>query len=200
MWIGQLWVSCKFSVIVSQSKRENLIPIQLQMSVTIINEYNIPLQLVHYVISLQRRILISSNTNHPPVYLWGGACQHAKYILVTGQGGEEGGLSIKWGMLSKIIWTHLPRHKNGRHFTDDIFKRIFLNGNVRISIQISLKFVPKGPVDNKSELVSVMAWRRTGDKPLPKPVPVHWRIYAALWADKLNCENTWCTFEIVQFS
>ena len=31
---------------------------------------------------------------------------------------------------------------------DDIFKRIFLNENVRIFIQISLKFVPKGPIDN----------------------------------------------------
>ena len=31
---------------------------------------------------------------------------------------------------------------------DNIFKRIFLNDNVRILIQISLKFVPKGPIDN----------------------------------------------------
>ena len=28
------------------------------------------------------------------------------------------------------------------------------------------KFVPKGPVDNKLVLVQVMAWHRTGDKPL----------------------------------
>ena len=32
---------------------------------------------------------------------------------------------------------------------DGIFKCIFLNENVRISIKISLKFVPKGPIDNK---------------------------------------------------
>ena len=31
---------------------------------------------------------------------------------------------------------------------DDIFKCIFLNENLKILIQISLKFVPKGPVDN----------------------------------------------------
>ena len=31
---------------------------------------------------------------------------------------------------------------------DYIFKRIFLNENVWISIQISLKFVPDGPIDN----------------------------------------------------
>ena len=54
--------------------------------------------------------------------------------------------------------------------TDDIFKHIFFNENVRISIQISLKFVPNGPIDNKSALVQVIAWRRTGDKPLPEPM------------------------------
>ena len=51
--------------------------------------------------------------------------------------------------------------------TDDIFKYIF-NENVWISITISLKFVPKGPIDYKSALVQVMAWHRTGEKPLPE--------------------------------
>ena len=53
-------------------------------------------------------------------------------------------------------------------FADDIFKRIFLNENVRITIRISLKLVPRGSNDNKSALIQVMAWRRTGDKPLPE--------------------------------
>ena len=35
-------------------------------------------------------------------------------------------------------------------------------------ITISLKFVPKGPIDYKSALVQVMAWHRTGEKPLPE--------------------------------
>ena len=52
--------------------------------------------------------------------------------------------------------------QNGRHFADDIFKRIFLNKNVRISIKISLKFVPKGPINNNPSLVQIMAWRRSG--------------------------------------
>ena len=51
---------------------------------------------------------------------------------------------------------------------DDIFKRIFVNENIRISIQISLKFVPKSLIDNKPALVQAMAWRRKGDKPLPE--------------------------------
>ena len=53
---------------------------------------------------------------------------------------------------------------------DDIFKCIFFNENVRISIKISLKFVPKGQIDNKSAIVQVMAWCWTGDKPLYEPM------------------------------
>ena len=45
-----------------------------------------------------------------------------------------------------------------------------MNENVIICIQISLKFVPKIPIDNKSALVQVMALHRTGDKPLPEPM------------------------------
>ena len=37
-------------------------------------------------------------------------------------------------------------------------------------IRISLKFVPKCAIDKESALVQVMAWRHTGDKPLPDPM------------------------------
>ena len=60
--------------------------------------------------------------------------------------------------------------QNGRHFADDIFRCIFVNERFCISIQISLKFDPRGLIDNKPALVQVMAWRRTGDKPLPESV------------------------------
>ena len=60
----------------------------------------------------------------------------------------------------------LRRRQHGRHFADDTFKHIFLNENVRILIRISLKFVPKGPINNIQSLVQIMAWRRPGDKPL----------------------------------
>ena len=69
------------------------------------------------------------------------------------------------------INTLRPR-QNGRHFPDDTFKRIFLNDNVRISIKISLKFVPKGPIINIPALVQIMAWCRPGDKPLSEPMMV----------------------------
>ena len=64
-----------------------------------------------------------------------------------------------------------PRH-NGRHFEDDIFKCIFLNENVWIPIKISLKFVPKGPINYTPALVQIMAWRRPGDKPLSETMMV----------------------------
>ena len=38
--------------------------------------------------------------------------------------------------------------QNGRHFPDDIFKWIFLNENVWISIKLKLKFVPNVPINN----------------------------------------------------
>ena len=64
------------------------------------------------------------------------------------------------------------RRQNGRHFADDLFKCIFLNENVWISNKISLKFVPKGSINNIPALVQFMAWRRPGDKPLSEPMMV----------------------------
>ena len=55
---------------------------------------------------------------------------------------------------------------------EDIFKCIILNENDIIPIQISLKFVPRSPIDNKPALPQVMARRRIGDKPLPEPMMV----------------------------
>ena len=62
--------------------------------------------------------------------------------------------------------------QNGRHFPDDIFKWIFLNENIWISIKISVKFVPKGHINNTPALVQIMAWRRQGDKQLSEPMMV----------------------------
>ena len=61
----------------------------------------------------------------------------------------------------------LPK-QNGRHFTEDNYKCIFVNEKFCISIQISLKFVPLCPIGNKAALVHVMALHQTGDKPLPE--------------------------------
>ena len=84
------------------------------------------------------------------------------------------------------IKTFRPR-PNGRHFPDDIFKWIFLNENVWISINIYLKFIPRGPINNIPSLVQVMAWRRPGDKPLSEPtmvrLPTHICVTRPQWVD-----------------
>ena len=71
-----------------------------------------------------------------------------------------------------VLLNTLRPKPNGCSFADDSFKRIFLNENVIISIQISLKFVPKGPINNIPALVQIMAWRRPGDKPLSEAMMV----------------------------
>ena len=74
-------------------------------------------------------------------------------------------------MLANIFNTLRPQ-QNGHHFAHDIMKGISLNENVRIWIIISLNFVHKGPIDNFPALVQIMAWRRSGNKPLSEPMMV----------------------------
>ena len=64
-----------------------------------------------------------------------------------------------------------PR-QNGCHFADDIFRCIEMNENVWIPIKISLKFVPKGPINNIPAVVQIMACRLDGAKPLCEPMMV----------------------------
>ena len=89
------------------------------------------------------------------------------------------------------INTLRPRQNGGR-VAEDTFKRIFLNENVRISLKISLKIVPKGPINNNPALVQIMAWRRPGDKPLSEPTMVslltHICITRPQWAKPFHAE------------
>ena len=86
-----------------------------------------------------------------------------------------------------------PR-QNGRHYPD-IFKWIFFNENVWISINISLKFVPRGPISNIPTLVQVMAWRRPGDKPLSEPMmfrlPTHICVTRPQWVNSVRPHDTY---------
>ena len=94
------------------------------------------------------------------------------YIVTIGHNVSNTGLhQIKNHCYGSSVNT-LRLRQNGRHFPDDIFKCIFLNENSSISIKISLKFVPKGPINNIPALIQIMAWRRSGDKPLSEPMMV----------------------------
>ena len=85
------------------------------------------------------------------------------WFCISKKGPFKSGLDIN---------TLRPR-QNQRHFADDIFKSIFLNENARISLKISLKFVPKVRINNTPALVQIMAWRRPGDKALSEPMMVN---------------------------
>ena len=69
--------------------------------------------------------------------------------------------------------TDLSLDKMGTILADKIFNCISLNENDRIWIQIPLKYIPRSPVDNNLALVQVLAWHRTGNKPLPGPMMTH---------------------------
>ena len=71
------------------------------------------------------------------------------------------------------VFNTLRPKQDGRHFPDDIFQCIFLNENVWISIRISLRFVPKGLINNIEALVQILAWCPPGDKPLSGPMMVN---------------------------
>ena len=65
-----------------------------------------------------------------------------------------------------VSLTYLPQDKMFVLFADDIS----LNEKFCISIQSSIKFVPKGPIDDKWVLVQVMAWHHTDSKLLSEPM------------------------------
>ena len=99
------------------------------------------------------------------------------FLLFVGQGEFLLYETAKWFICSINI---LKPRQNGRHFADDIFKCIFLNEYVWISIKIPLKSVPGGPPINiVPTLVMIMAWRRPGEKPLSEPMlvrlPTQWK-------------------------
>ena len=100
----------------------------------------------------------------------------------------------------------LKVRQNGRHFADDTLKRIFLNENAGISIQISMRSVNKGPINNIPALVWLKAWSRPGDKPLSEPMlvrlPTHICVTRPQWVNQSNAwtlEQTrtiWCVFKM----
>ena len=85
-----------------------------------------------------------------------------------------------------------------------MFKCIFLNENIWISIKISLKFVPRGPNNNILALIQIMAWHRLGDKQLSEPFMVrlstHICISGPQWFKWQSIMNKSVTFNILNSS
>ena len=99
----------------------------------------------------------------------------------------ESALYVCYSYDAVLYINALRPRQNGRHFADDTFKRIFLNENVRISIKISLNFVPKGPINNIPAMVQIMAWRLSGNKSLSEPMmdslPTHICVTRPEWVN-----------------
>ena len=85
----------------------------------------------------------------------------------SGESGKE-----RSGSKCKVCINTLRPTQNGRYSPDEIFGCIFMYENVWISIKISLKFVPGGPINKFPSLVQKMACRLIGSKPLSEPMTV----------------------------
>ena len=82
-------------------------------------------------------------------------------------------VSAKTELYIYLPLTHRGWDKTDTHdFAGDIFKCIFLNENVWSLLKISQNFVPKVWINNIPALVQIMAWCRSGDKPLSELVMV----------------------------
>ena len=73
-------------------------------------------------------------------------------------------------MKFQIVLTRWGRDRMTAFSQMTLSNAFFLNENILISIEISLKFVPKVPIDNIPALVQKAAWRWTGDKPISEQI------------------------------
>ena len=85
-----------------------------------------------------------------------------------------------WKMLYTQCWlfgssSNLLTHLSLEKMTDisqTALSNAFSWMKMLILIKISMKFVPRDPIDNIPALVQIMAWHRTGNKPLSEPMMV----------------------------
>ena len=70
-----------------------------------------------------------------------------------------------------------------------------MNGNFWIYNKISLQYATWCVADNMEALVQIMAWRRSGDKPLCEAMMVHvflWRIWVSSGLNELIYWTAYC--------
>ena len=94
-------------------------------------------------------------------------------------------MDVELTSASHSLNTLRPR-QNGRDFPDNIFKCIFLNENVSISVQISLKFLPKDPISNIPLLVYLMVLHQPGDQPLSEPMMFNLPMHMCVTQPRIN--------------
>ena len=101
-----------------------------------------------------------------------------------------------FGILRWVSIHTLRPRQDRRHFADDILTCIFFNENCSILIKFSLKFVRNGPIDTNPALVQIMAWGRSGDKPISEPMmislPTHICVTRPQW---VNPNSVYCPYQ-----
>ena len=87
------------------------------------------------------------------------------------------------GLVQMMVWhwphgepllelTHWGREEMN-NISQTTFSYVFSSMKMfEFRLKLKLKFVPKGPINNIPALVQIMAWRRSGDKPLSEPMMV----------------------------
>ena len=106
-----------------------------------------------------------------------GECGQVTRSLSSGQG--------TWHQPQPWTQTHIRL----THWHPDKIAAILLTAfswmnKFHILIQISLKFVPKDPIDNMPALVPVMAWLLTGAIAWTNADPIHQHMFAAIGGDE----------------
>ena len=103
------------------------------------------------------------------------------------------GLVWSW-CYAATSWTGMSLTYWGWDKMAAIFKCIFLNENVNISIKNSPKFVHKGPIEDIPALVQIMARRQPVNKPLSEPMMGNLLMHICVtdwvksdWQSYLNC-------------
>ena len=84
------------------------------------------------------------------------------------------------------------------NLADYIFKCISFELNDKLPIQISLRHVPRSLIDSNLALFQVMAWHRTGSKPLPEPAMIHFTD-AFMWHSGEISYSSWVWQSPLQF-
>ena len=84
-------------------------------------------------------------------------------LNITKRGWRFSKMKFRWHIEAETKWTPFRRR---------YFQMHFVEWNIWNPINISLKFVPMGQINNIPALAQIMAWRRLCGKPLSEPIMV----------------------------
>ena len=134
-------------------------------------------------------VLLCNNVSH----LLGASLESALHMVRlhwSSLGNYISGLELWIYEATSVDPFNTSRLRQNGHRYSEIFKCIFLNGNVWIPIKMSLKFVPKGSINNIPALIPIMAWYQPGNKPLSEPMMVRLLMHICItWPQwvKITC-------------